>query len=297
MELPSFYETDFAKNWEMLSQQTDSRLGGTVQTDTVVGKRKWYNQLDIGTMTEITERKGETPDGDSTGLKYWIYRRKFEFVRRWDEDDEMLLGTIALPDSDEVTSAMYASNRTKDLVISQAFDGPRLIGEDGTTSEAFNGASTQEVAVNYVPSGTPANSGLTVAKILKAKQIMDENEVPDGDRYFATSSQQLQDMLLVDKITSGDYVQVKALVDGMVNRFAGFTFVRYEGLSLNSGTDVRSAFAYHRSGIKFGDFGRNVHIDLLPSKRHAKQLRMVYRCGAVRTEDKKIVRVLCDESP
>lgn len=297
LQIPQYFTTDFATNWEHLSQQMDSRLGASVMRDTIDGARKWYNQLDVGTMTEITTRKGDTPDGDSTGLKYWVFRRAFEFVRVWGEHDQINLGKIALPDSDEMRSAVYASNRTQDAVITQAFDGTRIIGELGDTSEAFNGASTQEVAVNYVPSGTPANSGLTLAKILRAKYIMDTNEVPNDGRYFVTSAQQLQDMLLVDKITSGDYMQVKGLVDGAITRFAGFQFIQYEGLPLNTSTDVRSAFAYHREGIKFVDGGREAHVDILPTKRHSKQLRMVYRCGAVRTEDKKIVRILCDQSP
>jgi len=294
-ELTTFFEKEVATNWEMKNQQTDSRLGGAVTSDSFTGKRKQYNQLDIGTMTEITTRKGDTPDGDSTGTKYWIYRRRFEFVKTWDEDDEINLGQIALPDSDEVQSLQAASNRTKDSIIISAFDATRYIGEDGTTTDAFD--SNFSIAVDYVASGATANSGLTVAKILQAKKILDEAEVDDGDRYFATSAQQLQDMLLTTQITSGDFVNVKALVSGAVDMFAGFKFIRTERLSLNTGTDVRTCFAWHKSGIKFAEIGRTVHIDLLPDRRHAKQLRGVYRAGAVRTENTRVVRIYADESP
>lgn len=297
LEVTQFYETEFAKNWEMKVQQKDSRLLPTVTADSFRGKRKWYNQLDAGVMTEVTERKGDTPDGDTTGSKYWIYRRKFEFVRTWDEDDEMQLGSIALPDSDEIASFTAAEARTKDDVIIQAFDGLRKVGETGTDTESFPGS--QSIAKNYVPSGTATDSGLTVAKILRAKKILDENEVDDEDRFFVTSSQQLQDMLNITQITSGDYVNVKALVDGEVTGFAGFTFVRSERLPLiNDGTeaDIRHCYAYHKSGIRWADAGRSVHIDVLPNRRHAKQLRGVCRMGAVRVEDKRIVRILCDET-
>lgn len=295
MEIPSFFEKQFATNWEMLSQQVDTRFGGAVTTDTFQGRRKQYNQLDVGTMTEITERKGDTPDGDSTGLKYWIYRRKFEFVRVWDEDDQLNLGEISLPTSDEASSFAYAANRTKDDVIISAFDATRYVGENGTDTDAFD--TNYQVAVNYVGAGSPALSGLTLAKLSKAKQILDENEVPYGDRFFACSSQQLQDMLLIDKMTSVDYASVKALVDGVVTRFLGFNFVFSERLGINTGTDVRTCFAWHKSGIKFAEIGRTVHMDLLPARRHAMQLRGVYRAGAVRTENKKVVRVYTDESP
>ena len=294
-QLPTYFETEYSKNWEMLAQQMDSRLGAAVTPTTITGKRRKFNQLDEGEMSEVTERKGDTPDGDSTGQSYWIFRRKFEKVIVFDEDDEIQLGTIALPDSDEVASMAAASNRTKDRVIIQAFDGTRYIGENGTTSDSFLAAMS--IAVDYVASGSTANSGLTLAKISRAKKLLDEQEVDDGDRYFAHSSQQLQDMLLVDKMTSEDYASVKALVDGKIDRFLGFKFVRTELLTRNTSTDVRTCFAWQKSAIKFADGGRNTHMDMLPSRRHCKQIRGVYRCGAVRTENEKVVRIYADESP
>jgi hypothetical protein len=294
-QLPTYFETEYSKNWEMLAQQMDSRLGAAVTPTTITGKRRKFNQLDEGEMSEVTERKGDTPDGDSTGTAYWIFRRKFEKVITFDEDDEVQLGTIALPDSDEVASMTYASNRTKDRVIIQAFDGTRYIGENGTTSDAFD--TDFSIAVDYVASGSTANSGLTLAKISQAKKLLDEAEVEDGERYFVHSAQQLQDMLLVDKMTSEDYASVKALVDGKIDRFLGFKFVRTELLSRNTSTDIRTCFAWHKSGIKFADGGRNTHMDILPSRRHCKQIRGVYRCGAVRTQNEKVVRIYTDESP
>lgn len=294
-QLTTYFETEYSKNWEMLAQQTDSRLGSAVTPTTITGKRRKFNQLDEGEMSEVTERKGDTPDGDSTGTAYWIFRRKFEKVITFDEDDEVQLGTIALPDSDEVASMTAASNRTKDRVIIQAFDGTRYIGENGTDSDSF--LSAMSIAVDYVASGSTANSGLTLAKISRAKKLLDEQEVEDGERYFAHSAQQLQDMLLVDKMTSEDYASVKALVDGKIDRFLGFKFVRTELLSRNTSTDVRTCFAWHKSGIKFAEGGRNTHMDTLPGRRHCKQIRGVYRCGAVRTQNEKVVRIYADESP
>lgn len=293
--LTTYYETEYSKNWEMLAQQTDSRLGSAVTPTTITGKRRKFNQLDIGSMSEVTERKGDTPDGDSTGVSYWIYRRKFERVIVFDEDDEMQLGTISLPDSDEVSSMTASSNRTKDDVIIQAFDATRYIGENGTTTDAFD--SNFSIAVDYVTSGSAANSGITVGKILRAKKLLDAAEVDDGDRYFAVSAQQVQDMLLRTEITSADYANVKALAEGKVEKFCGFTFIRTERLTRNTSTDVRTCFAWHKSGIKFADGGRNTHMDVLPSRRHCKQIRGVYRCGAARTQNEKVVRVYADESP
>lgn len=292
LELTQHYEKEISSNWEVLSQQMDSRLGPTVNNTSFRGKRKYWNQLETGSMTEVTERKGDTPDGDTQGYKYWIYRRKFEFVRVWDEDDQLNLGEVSLPNSDEVQSMVYASNRTKDDVIIAAFDATRYIGEDGTTTDAFD--TTYQVANNYVASGSTADSGLTIAKLLEAQRLFNVYEVPDEDRYFVHGSKQLQDLLLTTQVTSADYATVKALVEGKVEKFCGFTFVRSERLTVAS--NVRSCFAYAKSGIKFAEIGREVHVDQLPGRRHATQLRGVYRCGAVRTENKRVIRVYCDEA-
>lgn len=295
LELPQYYETEFAKNWDMRVQQTDSRLAASVTSTAFQGKRKWFNQLDVGSMTEVTERKGDTPDGDSTGNKYWIYRRKFEFVRTWDEDDAMQLGSIALPDSDEVASASAAENRTKDDVIIAAFDATRYIGEEGTTTDAF--PAGQSIAVNYVKAGSPANSGLTIGKLREAARILNENEVEDGERYIAYAATQLDDMLGTVEATSRDYSDLMSLKDGKISKFMGFTWIPSQRLPINTGTDVRSIFAWHKTGVHFAYAGRNVHMDVLPSRRHCKQLRIVSRMGAVRRENEKVVRIYADESP
>lgn len=293
LQIPSYFTTEFSSNWEPLLQQMESRLASSVTSTSFTGKRKKFNQLDVGSMTEVTTRKGDTPDGDSTGLAYWIYRRKFEFVKRWDEDDDINLGQVVLPTSDEQQSAAMAYNRTRDAVLVQAAFGTRFIGENGTEEDAF--PATQDVAVNYVvQGGTPANSGLTVEKIIKTKELFDAAEVPDGERYFVTGSKQITDMLNTTKITNGDYVQVKALVEGKVNQFCGFNFIRYEDLPVAS--SVRSCLAFHKTGLKFADMGKESKMDYLPERRHQLQLRVIARMAGVRTQNKKVARIYCDEN-
>lgn len=294
-ELTTFYEREFATNWEDLAQQKDSRLGPTVLRDSFKGARKSYNQLATGSMTEVTDRKGDTPDGDSTGTRYWIFRRKFEFVRVYDEDDEVQLAGISLPNSDEMRSAMMAENRTKDDVIISAFDATRYIGTNGTDSDAFD--TNFSIAVNYVYSGSAANSGMTIPKLREAARILNEAECPTEDRFIAYGAQQLDDMLATVEATSRDYSDLMALKDGKIDYFMGFKWIPTQRLSINTSTDVRTNFVWQREGVKFADLERNVHMDVRADKRHAQQLRCVKRMGAVRTLNTSVVRIYCDESP
>jgi len=290
-EIPSFYKTEFATNWEQAYQQMNSRMKGAVTASPFTGARKWFNELDQTEMSEVTDRKADTGDGDSTGFKYWLFRRKFQFVKSWDEDDAVQLGEITLPQSDEIVSAAAAENRRADDLIIEAMDATRYIGENGTDSDAF--LSAQSIAVNYVPSGSTVDSGLTMGKLRYAKRLFDLAEVPESERYLAYGARQLDDALGITEVTSRDYNDFMALKDGKVDRFMGFTWVPSQRLSVAS--SVRKVVAWHKSGVRFADLERHVHIDVLPAKSHKTQLRAVKRMGAVRAKNKGVVRIYCNE--
>ncbi len=296
MDITQFYKTEFSTNWETVAQQMGSRLKEAVASGgALTGKRKKFNQLQPRAMTQVTTRKGETPDGNTDGDAYWLYGKKYEDVIVFDEDDDRQLGDIVLPTSDEVMGQAQAYNRTVDDEIITAFDATRFIGEDGTTTDAFPGG--QSVAVDYVPSGSPANSGLTMGKLRRAAKLLNVAEVPHGERYLAYGAQQLDNMLAITESTSRDYSDLMALKDGKISYFMGFNWIPTERLPIVVSTDVRSIFVWHKTGIKLGEGPKNVYMDMLPTKRHAQQIRTVARVGAVRTENEKVVRIYCDESP
>ena len=77
----------------------------------------------------------------------------------------------------------------------------------------------------------------------------------------------------------------------------GFTFVRTELFKFDGSTSVRKTFAWAKSGIKYvslknitGDIG--IRRDL----SNAWQLYALMAGNAVRMEEEKVVRVLCDEA-
>lgn len=86
---------------------------------------------------------------------------------------------------------------------------------------------------------------------------------------------------------------------GQIDTFMGFKFVRVNSAFFPyvANTDVRTIVAYAKSGIKLADSGRKVHMDIRTDKSHSLQIRTVAALGATRTQEKKVVRILCDESP
>src|SRR3546814_3244582 len=92
----------------------------------------------------------------------------------------------------------------------------------------FRSPAGQKIAVG--------SDGLTLVKLLQAKEILDAAEVDVDDttgqgaptRVIAVSTKQITNLLGTTEIKSVDYNSVKALAQGQADTFLGFKFVRTE---------------------------------------------------------------------
>jgi hypothetical protein len=295
-QIPQYFTTEFTSNWEHLLQQKVSKLREFVSVESVRGKEKSFNQLAAVEMTKITSRASDTTITDVALAKRWLRPYPYEHATLFDEWDAEYLGEVSLPQSETVSNHAMAYMRTADKVVIDAALGTAYTGETGVTPTSL--PSGQEIAVDYVETGSAANSGLTVAKLRQAAYLLTEAEVDDSDpRIIVVGAKQIQDLLKTTEITSADFNTVKALVNGEIDTFMGFKFRRVSSslLPYVSGTGVRTCFAYVRSGLKLADAGRKVHVDIRADKSHALQIRTVASLGATRMEEKKVVSILADE--
>ena len=291
--IPNHYTTQFDANWRHLVQQKNSRLREYVTLDSIQGKEKVYNTIDVATMVEIEHRSGDTRINSQDMAKRWIRPKQYDTAKLVDEWDEQLLGEVVLPTSPIVQAHGAAYARTCDDVIIKALGGSAITGTTGTTLTPL--PTTQKVGVQYVESGTAANSGLTIAKLRRAKFILDANEVDEEEeRIIVVSAKQLQDLLRDDKVTSADYNTVRALVDGSLNTFMGFKFRRTQLLPVT--TNVRACYVYVKSGIVLAERGLKTHMDVRTDLSHSLQIRSVASLAASRLEEKKVVEISCDEA-
>jgi hypothetical protein len=295
-QIPQYFTTEFTSNWEHLLQQKVSKLREFVSVESVRGKEKSFNQLAAVEMTKITSRASDTTITDVALAKRWLRPYPYEHATLFDEWDAEYLGEVSLPQSETVSNHAMAYMRTADKVVIDAALGTAYTGETGVTPTALG--SGQEIAVDYVETGSAANSGLTVAKLRQAAYLLTEAEVDDSDpRIIVVGAKQIQDLLKTTEITSADFNTVKALVNGEIDTFMGFKFRRVSSslLPYVSGTGVRTCFAYVRSGLKLADAGRKVHVDIRADKSHSLQIRTVASLGATRMEEKKVVSIFADE--
>lgn len=189
--------------------------------------------------------------------------------------------------------------RKMDVSIVNAFFADTKTGKSGATTTTWAGDGGQTVAVNYVtPGDTVSNTNLTVAKLRKAREYMLANELRPEDEpwYIAITSSQLTSLLETTEIGSVDYNPVRALYDGVVNRFMGFNFIYYEGLTTDSNS-YREIPVWAGSGMLFGHNNvLDVYFDRMPGKRQLLQVYVSGSWGVTRLEGKKVVKILCNEA-
>lgn len=282
--VPDHFTTEFHTNWLHAIQQGQSRTGDYVRWENWGGERKRYSMLDGQTDTEIAARKTPTNVVDATDHFRWCTHKRYEIANRLDEWDQGQLAPLILPTGDYTLSHAKAYNRRKDIVALDAALGSALTGSDGTTASPL--PASQKIADGGV--------GLTIDKLIQAKQILDEADADDeGDRIIVVRAHQISDLLNTTEVTSADYNTVRALVAGQVNTFMGFTFRRTELVPAPTAT---TCVAWTRGAIRGIMGGMRNDIDRLPENSHAIQTRSRWQMGAVRIYDEAVVQIDCIEA-
>ena len=200
-------------------------------------------------------------------------------------DNEDKVRMLISPSSEYAMAGAWAMGRAMDDAIISAVSGTSFGGVSGGTSVAL--ASGQKIV--------HGSAGLTLAKLLSAKEILDSSDVdPDEPRYMVVTAKQLQNMLGVEQITSADYANVKALVQGDIDTFLGFKFIRTERLVTDGTNRLALAFTQNAVGLALGQ-DITTKISERADKNYATQVFLSMSIGATRVEDEKVVEIACVE--
>lgn len=296
------YQNKYTNKWGTVLQQQISRLEEYVSVERELsGKVAFFDQFGVLDFEEKTTRVGKTVLDEAPTLRRSMRPRVFTKAVGYDEFDAKQLANIDIPVSKTIESLRSAAGRRMDDVMISGFIGTNYVGEDGMTP--VNLTAKQSVAINYVESGTAAESNLTVAKLRAALQKFEETEAwhNDSENYgdqlvLAASSSQIMSLLRETEVSSYDFNNIKALVEGKIDTFMGFKFIRTQRLPLdNSG--VRTCLAWVKSKAQFGiwdDF--KVKLSVRDDMDEALQIRAKFSCGATRLQEEGFVKILCKES-
>jgi len=296
INITTAFVEQYRNNIELLVQQLASRLRGNVSEETVTGKSAFFEQVGVVEAQDVVSRHSDSPLANTPHARRRVTLVTKEIGDLVDDEDKVRM--LIDPTSSYARVQAAALGRAIDSAIITAATGSADTGVDGSTSTALPTAS--KVAVDYVESGSAANSGLTVAKLRQARQQLAEQEaITQGQKVcIVVAAQQVHDLLTDEEVTSSDYNTVKALVNGEINTYMGFDFVRTELTALNTSTDVRTCFAFTDDGLMLA-IGRNPTVEIArrPDKRFSTYVYSAMDIGATRMQEEKVVQILCDESP
>ena len=291
-------ETAFVEQYSnmitLLSQQQGSKLKDKVWVKNDKAERVFFEQIDEVDYQQISERHGDTPIMSTPHKRRAVTPTDIEWGDMIDKQDEVKM--LIDPTSSYSINGSYALGRGYDDFIIEAATGTAYTGKRGTTATVL--PSGQKIAVDL----SGSNEGLTINKLIAAKSLFGQNEVdimhPMNKLCYVWAQEQMDDLLKTTEVTSADYNSVKALVQGEVGSFMGFDFVQTQRTALNTSTDVRTNFAFAKSGLGLNvnmDITTNIGVD--PGKKFNVRVYLCCSAGATRVEEEKVVQVLCDQSP
>jgi len=145
-----------------------------------------------------------------------------------------------------------------------------------------------------------ADSNMNVAKLREAAKTLNANNVPMDNRHIIIHANSLASLLSETAVTSSDFNTVKALVQGEINTFLGFTFHvlgdRTEGGLIKDGSNDRTCFAFHKDALGLAEgIAPKTEINYVPEKT-SFLIASMFSAGAVAIDDEGIVKIVCRES-
>ena len=283
-QITTAFVNQFSSNITMLSQQMGSLLREAVDVESVTGEKAFFDQVGSAVAQVRTSRHGDTPLMETPHARRMVTMSTYEYADLIDDPDKVRL--LVDPTSTYARAAAMAMGRSIDDVIISAALGSASTGKAGSTSTAL--PSGQKIA--------HGSGGLTQAKLVSAKKILDQNSVdPSIQRYIIVSPEQIEDLLNITSVTSADFNTVRALVQGEVDTFVGFKFIVSNRLNTDSDGN-RQVIAFAGDGIKLA-VGKDVtgRIDERADKSYSTQIYYCMDIGATRMEEEKVVEIACQE--
>lgn len=304
-QLPAWFIHAVSDNVLHLGQQKQTMgMAAVTVREGVVGKTFPFQRMAKVAMTETLVRDGDTQYLNPTLSKRRANLRDFTAAMLIDEFDE--IKTLTDPKSEFAQSLAWARNRTLDELL-LSVPGLGTAGAAGVSVGGILGLATtvDESAESTATAALPAaqqivdgGTNLTMAKILSAKTIMDQNDIDADSRYFFYSPLGMKKLLTDTQVTSSDYSTISALTRGGFPQDAtwvGFMW-RMSNLLPITG-NIRSCIAVQKSAVGMAvGLIKNVEIDKAVHKNNNDQVLIKLSAGAVRREDAGVVQINIDES-
>ena len=308
IEITQAMVNQYSSNVFHLSQQKGSRLRNAVRVESQKSEASFYDRIGSVEPQKKLGRHSETTYSDTPHSRRKVALEDYFYSDLVDKEDKIRI--IQSPGSEYAKAAMNSLGRAMDDEIILAALGNAYSGKSGSSAVAM--PNSQKLIAH--DGSSTSGIGLNVRTLRAVRKKFKANEAGDSDIYFAFNSDQEDSLLGETEVTSSDYAAVKALVQGDVDTFMGFKFIRTERLSVTSASTTANkddgsvgagtvtvaagsdrCFAWQKEGLLLA-IGQDMKssIDVLPTKHFSTQVYCSMGIGATRLEEEKVVEVICN---
>jgi hypothetical protein len=282
-QITTAFVNQYKSNVQLLVQQKMSKFTPCVLRETQHAEYAYYDQIGPVSAQPRGARHSDTPLMETPHARRRVGINPYDWGDLIDRPD--MIRTLIEPTSAYATNAVMAFNRRKDDIIIEAAFGTSYTGKDGSVTVPF--PATQVLA--------DGGEGLTVEKLIEARTMLWNHDIDEDEPIFIACSPASIAALLADqRVSSADYNTVKALVQGEINTFMGFNFIRTNRLpSVASGADViRDNLIWVRDGLLVA-VGEDIQVEIGPraDKRYSTQVYVSMDMGATRMDEKKVIKL------
>jgi len=278
------FVNQFNSNVMHLLQQMESRLMQCVEIRSQKSEIEFFDRIGQTKVQKRTARHSDTLLMEVPHDRRAVTMEDYTWSSLLDDQDKIRM--LADMTSPYAQNCALAFARHKDEYVLDHFFSQVMTQKEGRTLVDF--PSSQIIEHD--------DTGLTLGKLIKAKEMLDAAENSPMDRkYIVVTARQITNLLQEDKMTNSDYALVKALVAGNIDHFMGFDFIRTELVRRHAeDSDVNLCPCGVKSGMLM-TIGKDFsgRIDVRPDKDYATQVYGSMTLGAVRMEEEKIIQIQC----
>lgn len=308
-QITTAFVQGYKNNIHMLAQQEAPRVFGKTRSEMQSSETDYYERIGVTEANDVVSRHGDTPINNAPHTRRAVTLQDSDWGDLIDRLDRVRL--LINPDDAYVKIAVAALNRKKDDIFISAAFGSALSGKTGSSSVSLPNAQ-KVVATNAAGN---ALSALNVKTLRKCMRKFDEAEIEDSDkRYFVFNGAQKEALLAETEVTSADFNTVRALVQGEINTFLGFEFIRSERLPVTAANNTAASFSAGTVDggsdtipagsdrlLAFTEMsmisatGMDIFVDVGPrrDKKMSTQVYVQQSVGAVRMEEERVLEIQC----
>lgn len=292
-QIPMAFVNKYRADVQLLLQQKQSKFEPYVRTESQNAQFEFYEQIGPVSAQPWGPRHGDTPLMETPHLRRRVGMSPWIWADLIDKPDRLRM--LIVPDGPYTTNAVQAFNRRKDDIIIAAAFGNAFTGHEGETAVAFPESQWLRNADIDAEFGSEK---ITIGLLTAIKEAFWNNDVDEEQTLvMAVAPNSIATLIQDEHVASSDYNTVKALVQGDIDTYMGFKFLRTTRLPVRMKTPGTPANGYIRSNLVWVKDGilmakgqdTSVDVDKRPDKKNSTQIMVTMDVGATRMEEKKVM--------